>query len=49
LIPAHIGFVFNEIGDVSAKESIRKGEDAQYLISATDLKSYWKTKLRMAA
>jgi hypothetical protein len=31
-----------------AKESIRKGEDAQYLIPGRDLKSHWKTKLRVA-
>jgi ribonuclease HI len=48
-IPAHTGIVLNEKADVSAKESIQKGEDAQYLIPATDLKSYRKTKLRVAA
>ena len=41
--------ILNKIADVSAKESIRKGEDAQYLIPVTDLKSYWETKLRVAA
>jgi hypothetical protein len=45
----HGHFSPNEIADASAKESIRKGKDAQYLISDTDLKSYWKTKLRVAA
>jgi hypothetical protein len=34
---------------MAAKERIRKGEDAQYLIRVTDLKSCWKTKLRVAA
>jgi hypothetical protein len=48
-IPVHMGIVVNETADVSAKENIRKGEDAQYLIPVTDLKSYWKTKLRVAA
>jgi hypothetical protein len=31
-IPAHMAIVLKETGDGSAKESIRKGEDAQYLI-----------------
>jgi hypothetical protein len=44
-----MGVVLNEIADASANESIRKGEDAQYLIPVADLKSYWKTKLRAAA
>jgi hypothetical protein len=48
-IPGHISIVLNEIADVSAKESIRKGEVAQYLIPGTPSKSYWKTKLRVAA
>jgi hypothetical protein len=48
-IPAHTGIVLNEIADASAKESIRKGEDAQYLIPGRDLKSYWKAKLKVAA
>jgi ribonuclease HI len=39
-IPAHKGIALNEITDVLAKESIRKGEDVQYLIPVTDLKSY---------
>jgi ribonuclease HI len=39
-IPGHMGIVLNEIADASAKESIRKGQDAQYLIRVTDLKSY---------
>jgi ribonuclease HI len=43
-IPAHMGIV-NETADELAKESIRKGEDAQYFIPDTDLKSYWKTKV----
>jgi hypothetical protein len=29
--------VFNEIADVLAKKSIRKGEDVQYLFPVTDL------------
>jgi hypothetical protein len=41
--------VLSEIADASAKESIRKGEDVQYSIPVTDLKSYWNTKLRAAA
>jgi hypothetical protein len=44
-----MGIVLKEIGDVTAKESNRKGEDVQYLIPDTDLDSYWKTKLRVAA
>jgi hypothetical protein len=40
--------VFNKIADTSVKVSIRKGEDAQYLIPVRDL-SYWKTKLRAAS
>jgi hypothetical protein len=47
-IPAHTGIVLNEIADALAKEGIRKGEDAQYLIPGRDLKSHWKTKLRVA-
>jgi hypothetical protein len=41
--------VLNERADALAKESIQKGEDVQYLIPVTDLKSYWKTKLRVPA
>jgi hypothetical protein len=48
-IPAHMDIVLNEIADASAKESIRTGEDDQYLIPVTDLKSYWTTELRVAA
>jgi hypothetical protein len=48
-IPAHTGIVLNEIADASAKDSFRKGEDAQYVIPVTDLKRYLKTKLRVAA
>jgi hypothetical protein len=44
-----MGTVRNEIADALAKVSIRKGEDVQYLILVTDLRSYWKTKLRVAA
>jgi hypothetical protein len=44
-IPAHMGIVLNEIADASTKDSIQKVEDVQYLIPATDLKSYWKIKL----
>jgi hypothetical protein len=44
-IPTHMGIVLNEIANASAKESIQKGENAQYLILVTDL----KTKLRVAA
>jgi hypothetical protein len=36
--------VLNEVADASAKESIQKGDNAQYLIPVTDLKNYWKTK-----
>jgi hypothetical protein len=49
LIPAHTCIVLSEIADVSAKESIQKGEDVKYLIPGRDLKSCWKTKLRVAA
>jgi hypothetical protein len=45
-IPAHMS---NVTADVSGRESIQKGEDAQYLIPVTGLKSYWKSKLRVAA
>jgi hypothetical protein len=48
-IPAHMGIVLNEMADALAKESIWKGEDAQYLIPDTDVKSYWKTKLGAVA
>jgi hypothetical protein len=44
----HTGIVLNETADATAKESMRKGEDAQYLIPGRDLKSHWKTKLRVA-
>jgi hypothetical protein len=44
-----MGTVLNKIEDASAKESVRKDEEVQYLISVTGLKSYWKTKLRVAA
>jgi hypothetical protein len=47
-IPAHMGIVLKKTADVSVKESIPKGEDAQYLIPVTDLKSYCKTTLRVA-
>jgi hypothetical protein len=39
-----VGIVINETADASAKESISKGGDTQYLIPIIDLKSYWKTK-----
>lgn len=29
-IPVHMSIILNKIADVSAKESFRKGEDAQY-------------------
>lgn len=48
-ILAYMGVVLNEVADALAKESIRKGEGVQYLILVTDLKSCWKTKLRIAA
>jgi hypothetical protein len=48
-IPALMDIVLNEIADALAKESIRKSEDVQYLIPDTYFKSYWKTKLRVAA
>jgi hypothetical protein len=44
-----MGIVFNEIADASVKESIRKGEEVQHLIPVSDLKSYWKMNLRVAA
>jgi ribonuclease HI len=34
-IPAHMGIELNEIAYASTKESIQKGEDAQYLIHGT--------------
>jgi hypothetical protein len=43
-IPVHRGILLNEIAAASATEIIRKGEDVQYLILDTELKSYWKTK-----
>jgi hypothetical protein len=43
-----MGIVQKKTGDASVKESIPKCEDAQYLIPVTDLKSYCKTKLRVA-
>jgi hypothetical protein len=43
-----VDIVLNEIADASAKD-IWKGEDVQYLSLVTDLKSCWKTKLRVAA
>jgi hypothetical protein len=48
-IPAHTDIALNEIADVSAKESIRIGEDAPYLIPDTDSKSYWKTEVNSVA
>jgi flagellar biogenesis protein FliO len=36
--PTHMGIVLNEIADASSKDSIREGEDAQYLIPVTYLK-----------
>jgi hypothetical protein len=48
-IPAHMGIVLKEVADALAKDSIRKGEDVQYLILVTDLKSCWKTKPRAGA
>jgi hypothetical protein len=49
LDPPHTGIVLNEVADALTKESMWKGEDAHYLIPGTDLKSYWNTKLRVAA
>jgi hypothetical protein len=46
-IPAYMGVVLNEIADASGKESIQKGEDSQYFIHVTYLKTYWKSKLRV--
>lgn len=40
-IPAHMGIALIKITDASAM--------VQYLMPVTDMKSYWKTKLQVAA
>ncbi|CAD6237770.1 GSCOCG00008335001-RA-CDS, partial [Cotesia congregata] len=45
-IPAHKDITYNELVDQAAKDSAKNGIDTQLLISASDFKAIWKTKIK---